>query len=52
MLSNEFKINKVNKSIYVKNRDKYYVIECLCMYNIFMLINNDYMIKSNKKNIN
>ena len=29
MLSNKFKINKLNKCIYVKNTDKGYVIICL-----------------------
>jgi hypothetical protein len=52
MLSNEFKINEVDKAIYLKNRDKYCVIVCLYMDNILMLINNYYIIKSNKKNIN
>jgi len=49
MLTNEFKINEVDKAIYLKNRDKYYVIVCFYMDNILMLINNNYMIKSNKK---
>jgi hypothetical protein len=31
MLLNEFKINKINKYIYVKNTDRGYVIIYLCV---------------------
>jgi len=44
MLSNEFKINKVDK-VYVK----IFVIVCLYMCDILILDNNDHMIKSTKK---
>jgi hypothetical protein len=49
ILSNEFKIKKVNKCVYVKNIDKCYVIICLYMDDMFILDNNNYMIKYTKK---
>ena len=49
MLSNKFKINKVDKHVYVKNTDKSYVIVCLYIDDILILGSNDYMIKSTKK---
>jgi len=45
MLSNEFKINKVDKCVYVK----IYVIVCLYMCDMLILDNNNHMIKSIKK---
>jgi hypothetical protein len=48
MLSYEFKINEVNKCIYVKNTDKGYVIVCFYMDDILILGSNDHMIKSTK----
>jgi hypothetical protein len=49
MLSNKFKINKVDKCIYVKNTYKGYVIVCLYMDDMLILENNNHMIKSTKK---
>jgi ribosomal protein L14E/L6E/L27E len=49
MLSNEFKINEVDKCVYVKNIDKGYVIVCLYVDNMLILGNNNRMIKSIKK---
>jgi len=49
MLSNEFKINEVDKCIYVKNIDKGYVIICFYMDDMLILGSNDHMIKSTKK---
>jgi hypothetical protein len=46
MFSNEFKINKVDKHIYIKNKDKVYVIIFLCMDDMLILDNNDHMIMS------
>jgi hypothetical protein len=46
MLSNELKINEVDKCLYVKNIDKGYVIVCLYMDNTLILSSNDCMIKS------
>jgi len=48
-LLNEFKINKVDKYIYMKNTDKIYVIICLYVDDMLILDNNDYIIKSTKK---
>jgi hypothetical protein len=52
MLSNEFKINEVDKYIYVKNMYKDYVIVCLYVDNILFLGNDNRMVKSIKKYIN
>jgi len=49
MLSNNFKINEVDKYAYVKNTDESYVIVCLYIDDILILGSNDYMIKSTKK---
>ena len=46
---NEFKINKVDKYIYMKNTDKIYVIICLYVDDMLILDNNDHIIKSTKK---
>jgi hypothetical protein len=48
-LLNEFKINKVDKYIYMKNTDKIYVIICLYVEDMLILDNNDHIIKSTKK---
>jgi hypothetical protein len=52
MLSNKFKINKIDKYIYVKNTNNGYVILYLYMEDMFILDSNDHMIKSTKKNVN
>jgi hypothetical protein len=52
MLSNKFKINKIDKYIYVKNANNGYVILYLYMKDMFILDSNDHMIKSTKKNVN
>jgi len=49
MFSNEYKTNKINKCIYVKNTDKFYVIACLYLDNMLILDSNDHMIKFIKK---
>ena len=49
MLSNKFKINKVDKCIYVKNIYKCYVIVCFYVNDMLILSNNDCMIKCTKK---
>jgi len=47
MLLNEFKINKVDECIYIKNtKKKNYVIVCFYMNNMFILDNNNFIIKS------
>jgi len=48
-LLNEFKINKVDKCVYVKNTYKGYVIVCLYIDDMLILGNNDHIIKSTKK---
>jgi len=48
-LSNKFKINEVDKCVYVKNTNNGYAIICLYMDNMFILYNNNYIIKSTKK---
>jgi hypothetical protein len=48
-LLNEFKINKVDKCVYVKNTYKGYVIVCLFIDDMLILGNNDHIIKSTKK---
>ena len=50
MLLNEFKINKVDECIYIKNtKKKNYVIVCFYMNNMFILDNNNFIIKSAQK---
>lgn len=49
MLSNGFKINKVNKFVNVKNTNKYYVIVCFFIDDMLILSSNDCMIKSTNK---
>lgn len=49
MLSNKFKINKVDKCIYVKNIYKFYVIVCFYVNDMLILGNNDCIIKCTKK---
>jgi len=49
MLSNEVKINEVDKCVYVKNIYKDHVIVCLYVDDILILNINDYMIKITKK---
>jgi hypothetical protein len=49
MLSNEFKINEVDKCIYVRNTDKSYVIICLYVDDMLILDSNDHMIKFTRK---
>ena len=49
MLSNEFKINKADKFVYVKNIDKGYVTICLYVDDMFILGGNNYMLKSTNK---
>jgi hypothetical protein len=48
-LLNEFKINKVDKYIYMKNTYKIYVIICLYVDDMLILDNNDHIIKSTNK---
>ena len=51
MFSHKFKVNKVDKYIYVKKKhtDKGYVIVYLYVKDILILGSNDHMIKSTKK---
>jgi hypothetical protein len=49
MLSNEFKINKVDKYIYIKNTYKSYVIACLYIGDMVILNINDHMINLLKR---
>jgi len=50
MLSNEFKINKEDKCIYIKkNIDKGYAVVYPYVDGMFILDSNNYMIKSIKK---
>ena len=49
MFSSKYKTKKINKCIYMKNTDKFYVIACLYLDDILILDNNDHMIKSIKK---
>ena len=46
---NEFKINKVDKYIYMKNTYKIDVIICLYVDDMLILDNNDHIIKSTNK---
>jgi hypothetical protein len=49
MLSNEFKINEIDKCVYVKKTNKNYCIVCIYVDYILILDNNDWMIKFTKK---
>ena len=49
MLSNGFKINKVNKFVNVKNTNKYPFIVCFFIDVMLILSSNDCMIKSTNK---
>jgi hypothetical protein len=49
MLSNEFKINEVDKCVYVKNTDKSYVIVCIYVDDMLVLGNNDHIISLLRK---
>ena len=49
MLSNEFKINEVDKCVYVKNTYKDYVIVCFFVDDMLILGSNDYTINTTKK---
>jgi hypothetical protein len=51
MLSNEFKINKVYKFVYVKNINKSYVTVYLYVDDMLLLGGNNYMIKSTNKSL-
>jgi hypothetical protein len=48
-LSNELKINEVDKCVYVNNTNKGYFIACFSMDDMLILGRNDNMIKSTKK---
>ena len=50
ILSNCFKINKCDKSVYVKDTNEWYVI--LCFYVDGMIGSNDKVIRSTKKMLN
>jgi hypothetical protein len=52
MLSNEFKINEVDKCIYIKNINKNYVIVYLYIDDMLILDSNDHIIKSIMKILN
>jgi hypothetical protein len=47
-LSNEFKINEIDKYVYVKNIYKDYVIVCLYVDDMLILGNENHMVKSIK----
>jgi hypothetical protein len=49
MLSNELKINEVDKCIYMNNTNKGYVVIYFYMDDMLTLDINDHMIKSTKK---
>jgi hypothetical protein len=49
ILSNEFKINKVDKYVYIKNANKSYIIVYLYIDDMLILERNNYIIKSTKK---
>jgi len=49
MLLNEFKINKINKYVYVKNTYKGYVIVCLNDKSLLILGSKNHIINSTKK---
>ena len=49
IFSNEFKINKVDKCVYMKNTDKGYISVCLYVDDILILGSNDHIIMFTKK---
>ena len=49
MLLNKFKINEVNKYVYVKSIERDYIILCFYVNDMIILGNNDQMIKFTKK---
>ena len=49
MLLNEFKINEVDKCVYMKNTIIGYIIVCFYIDDMLILGSNEYMIKSTKK---
>jgi hypothetical protein len=49
MLSTEFKINEVDKCVYVKNTDKSYVIVCIYVDDMLVLGINDHIISLLRK---
>jgi hypothetical protein len=51
MLSNNFKINKCDKCVYVKTKNKGYLIICFYVDDMLILGNNKHMIKSTKNNL-
>ena len=51
-MSNEFKINEIDKYVYVKNIYKDYIIVCLYVDDMLILGNENHMVKSIKKYIN
>jgi hypothetical protein len=48
MLSNEFKINKVDRYVYMKKINRGYIIIYFYVDDMLILINNNYMIKLRK----
>jgi hypothetical protein len=48
MLSNKFKINKVDRYVYMKKINKGYIIIYFYVDDMLILINNDHMIKLRK----
>jgi hypothetical protein len=51
VLSNNFKINKCDKCVYVKTKNKSYVIIYFYVDDMLILGNNKHMIKSTKNNL-
>ena len=49
MLLNKFKINEVNKYVYVKSIERDYIILCFYVNDMIILGNNNQMIKFTKK---
>ena len=49
LLSNDFKVNKVDECVYMRNINKSHVIIYLYMDDMLILDSNKYMIKSMKK---
>ena len=49
LLSNDFKVNKVNECVYMRNINKSHVIIYLSMDDMLILDSNKYIIKSMKK---
>ena len=52
MLSNWFKINECDKSVYVKDTNRGYVILCLYVDDILIVSSNDEMIRIIKRLLN